>query len=81
MGEIEKLRQAREAMSAIFPLTPQMWQEWAKDEASISTAYFYIFFSSVDCLLEQGITCSLLFKDVQIIREGCFFLTFLYQIP
>ncbi|XP_065870636.1 uncharacterized protein [Euphorbia lathyris] len=37
MGEIEKLRQAREAMSAIFPLTPSMWQEWTKDEASLST--------------------------------------------
>ncbi|KAK9213841.1 hypothetical protein WN944_005826 [Citrus x changshan-huyou] len=27
MGEIEKLRQAREAMNEIFPLTPAMWQE------------------------------------------------------
>ncbi|XP_031283968.1 squamous cell carcinoma antigen recognized by T-cells 3-like [Pistacia vera] len=29
MGEIEKLRQAREAMNEIFPLTLVMWQEWA----------------------------------------------------
>lgn len=44
MGEIEKLRQAREAMNEIFPLTPVMWQEWARDEASISTGYvlFYV---------------------------------------
>ena len=39
MGEIEKLRQGREAMNEIFPLTPAMWQEWARDEASISTGY------------------------------------------
>ena len=39
MGEIEKLRQGREAMNEIFPLTPAMWQEWASDEASISTGY------------------------------------------
>lgn len=41
MGEIEKLRQAREAMNEIFPLTPKMWQEWARDEASISTGYIF----------------------------------------
>ncbi|GAY62705.1 hypothetical protein CUMW_219920 [Citrus unshiu] len=34
---IQKLRQAREAMNEIFPLTPAMWQEFARDEASIST--------------------------------------------
>ncbi|XXG39422.1 hypothetical protein AAC387_Pa01g0384 [Persea americana] len=36
MGDIEKLRKARESMSALFPLSPKMWQEWAKDEASLS---------------------------------------------
>lgn len=36
MGEIEKLRQAREAMSELFPLTPTMWQDWASDESSIN---------------------------------------------
>ncbi|KAF8016112.1 hypothetical protein BT93_H1598 [Corymbia citriodora subsp. variegata] len=34
-GDLNKLRQAREAMSALFPLTPTMWQEWARDEASL----------------------------------------------
>uniref|UniRef100_A0A2N9GK08 Suppressor of forked domain-containing protein n=1 Tax=Fagus sylvatica TaxID=28930 RepID=A0A2N9GK08_FAGSY len=37
MGELEKLRQAREAMSELFLLAPYMWQEWAKDEASLTT--------------------------------------------
>ncbi|KAF5449935.1 hypothetical protein F2P56_030331 [Juglans regia] len=37
MGAIEKLRLAREAMSELFPLTPTMWQDWARDEASIGT--------------------------------------------
>jgi hypothetical protein len=46
MGDIEKLRQAREAMSELFPLTPAMWQEWAKDEASLGTGYhpFHFYF-------------------------------------
>lgn len=34
-GDLNKLRLAREAMSALFPLTPAMWQEWARDEASL----------------------------------------------
>lgn len=42
MGDIEKLRQAREAMSNIYPLTPAMWQEWAKDEISLGTGYILL---------------------------------------
>ncbi|KDP40896.1 hypothetical protein JCGZ_24895 [Jatropha curcas] len=53
MGEIEKLRQAREAMSAIFPLTPAMWQEWANDEASLSTGGEE--FSAFEKLYELGV--------------------------
>ncbi|KAI6701774.1 hypothetical protein NL676_016098 [Syzygium grande] len=34
-GDLNKLRQARDSMSALFPLTPAMWQEWARDEASL----------------------------------------------
>ncbi|KAJ9174854.1 hypothetical protein P3X46_013455 [Hevea brasiliensis] len=53
MGEIEKLRQAREAMSAVFPLTPAMWQEWAKDEASLSSGAEVS--SVVETLYERGL--------------------------
>jgi len=35
-ANLEKLRQAREAMSAIFPLSPSLWLEWARDEASLA---------------------------------------------
>lgn len=38
-GDIEKLRQAREKMSSVFPLTPEMWREWAKDETTICSGW------------------------------------------
>ncbi|KAF3439308.1 hypothetical protein FNV43_RR17584 [Rhamnella rubrinervis] len=53
MGEIEKLRQAREAMSELFPLTPTMWQEWASDESSINVGDEA--FSSIEKLYERGV--------------------------
>ncbi|XP_050210099.1 uncharacterized protein LOC126660579 [Mercurialis annua] len=53
MGEIEKLREAREAMNLLFPLTPVMWQEWAKDEASLSTGTEG--FSAVEKIYERGV--------------------------
>ncbi|GJX82284.1 squamous cell carcinoma antigen recognized by T-cells 3 [Tanacetum coccineum] len=31
-GDLDKLRLAREAMSQVFPLTPEMWRQWANDE-------------------------------------------------
>ncbi|CAA7037351.1 unnamed protein product [Microthlaspi erraticum] len=37
-ANLEKLRQARKAMSAIFPLSPSLWLEWAKDEASLASS-------------------------------------------
>jgi hypothetical protein len=39
-GKIEKLRAAREEMNKYFPLTPKMWQEWTKDEASLRCICF-----------------------------------------
>lgn len=39
-GKIEKLRAAREEMNKYFPLTPKMWQEWTKDEASLRCSCF-----------------------------------------
>ncbi|XAR56245.1 hypothetical protein NMG60_11036649 [Bertholletia excelsa] len=52
-GDIEKLRQAREAMSELFPLSPAMWQEWAKDEASLSSGPESI--PEIEKLYERGI--------------------------
>ncbi|KAH1047865.1 hypothetical protein J1N35_038649 [Gossypium stocksii] len=51
-GEIEKLREARENMNVLFPLTPAMWVEWAKDEASLLNNSES---ESVEKLYERGI--------------------------
>lgn len=44
-GDIEKLRNAREGMSELFPLTPAMWMEWTKDEITLSSGYCIFSFS------------------------------------
>jgi hypothetical protein len=36
-GLLEKLRAAREAMNAMFPLTSSMWREWCQDEARLAS--------------------------------------------
>jgi len=38
-AELEKLRVAREAMNAVFPLTPNMWLEWCEDVSRLATRY------------------------------------------
>ena len=38
-GNIEKLRAAREEMNKYFPLSPKMWQDWAKDEITLSSGF------------------------------------------
>ncbi|XP_038876548.1 squamous cell carcinoma antigen recognized by T-cells 3 isoform X2 [Benincasa hispida] len=53
IGDIDNLRKAREAMSEIFPLTPLMWQEWAKDEASIDTGPEAL--AAIERLYERGV--------------------------
>ncbi|XP_020519015.1 squamous cell carcinoma antigen recognized by T-cells 3 [Amborella trichopoda] len=53
VGHIEKLREARESMQRYFPLTPTMWQEWAKDEASLNTGSEA--FALVEKIYEQGV--------------------------
>ncbi|CAL5004495.1 unnamed protein product [Urochloa decumbens] len=52
-GNIEKLRAAREEMNKYFPLTPKMWQEWAKDEASLSTSEEA--FTDIEKLYDRGV--------------------------
>ncbi|MED6206455.1 hypothetical protein PIB30_026784 [Stylosanthes scabra] len=54
MGNIEKLRAAREAMSELFPLSPAMWQEWIKDELSPDNG-FQDSFSSIEKLYERAV--------------------------
>ncbi|KAF6139615.1 hypothetical protein GIB67_033619 [Kingdonia uniflora] len=52
LGEIDKLRQARDSMNEHFPLSPQMWQEWAKDEASLTGNED---FGAIEKLYERGV--------------------------
>ncbi|CAM8878581.1 unnamed protein product [Rhodiola kirilowii] len=54
MGLIEKLRSARELMSSLFPLSPDLWQEWSKDEISLVTGPEA--FSRIEKLYEKGIS-------------------------
>ncbi|XP_041010995.1 squamous cell carcinoma antigen recognized by T-cells 3-like isoform X2 [Juglans microcarpa x Juglans regia] len=65
MGAIEKLRLAREAMSELFPLTPTMWQEWAKDEASIGTGPEAV--HAIEKLYQRGVL-DYLAKEKQVQR-------------
>ena len=34
-GELQSLRAARESMASLFPLTPELWLKWIKDERSL----------------------------------------------
>ncbi|KAM3191186.1 hypothetical protein ACQJBY_068863 [Aegilops geniculata] len=52
-GNIEKLRAAREEMNKYFPLTPKMWQDWAKDEISLSSGRGS--FDDIEKLYERGV--------------------------
>ncbi|GAB6028737.1 Squamous cell carcinoma antigen recognized by T-cells 3 [Chamberlinius hualienensis] len=36
IGDLEKLRNAREKMSELFPLTEALWLDWIKDETSLA---------------------------------------------
>ncbi|PON82151.1 HAT (Half-A-TPR) repeat [Trema orientale] len=54
MGDIEKLRRAREAMNELFPLTPAMWQEWARDESSLIAGTEA--FPAIEKLYERGVS-------------------------
>ncbi|KAL5704799.1 hypothetical protein ACHQM5_023173 [Ranunculus cassubicifolius] len=53
LGEIEKLRVARESMSRIYPLSPAMWQEWIRDETSLSSGEES--FDVISDLYERGV--------------------------
>ncbi|KAL3620760.1 hypothetical protein CASFOL_035672 [Castilleja foliolosa] len=70
-GDIEKLRQARETMSSLFPLIPEMWREWAKDETTISSGGDA--FSSVEKLYERGVS------DYLSVSLWCDYLNFVQE--
>ncbi|CAL4063250.1 unnamed protein product, partial [Meganyctiphanes norvegica] len=38
LGDLENLRKIRSRMSEVYPLTPELWLSWLKDEQSIATS-------------------------------------------
>ncbi|CAM8878580.1 unnamed protein product [Rhodiola kirilowii] len=71
MGLIEKLRSARELMSSLFPLSPDLWQEWSKDEISLVTGPEA--FSRIEKLYEKGIS------DYQSVSLWCDYICFIKE--
>ncbi|KAJ8529715.1 hypothetical protein K7X08_036550 [Anisodus acutangulus] len=69
-GDIEKLRQAREAMSAIFPLSSEMWQEWTKDETSLCSGDAL---PTIEKLFERGVS------DYLSVALWCDYLSFVQE--
>ncbi|XP_010448584.1 PREDICTED: squamous cell carcinoma antigen recognized by T-cells 3-like [Camelina sativa] len=69
-ANLEKLRQAREAMSAIFPLSPSLWLEWARDEASLASSENV---SDIVMLYERGLS------DYQSVSLWCDYLNFMLE--
>ncbi|KAK4438417.1 Squamous cell carcinoma antigen recognized by T-cells 3 [Sesamum alatum] len=70
-GDLEKLRQAREAMSSLFPLSPDMWREWAKDETTVSSGVEA--FLAVEKLYERGVS------DYLSVALWCDYLNFVQE--
>lgn len=52
-GDVEKLRRAREAMNALFPLSPELWREWARDETALSSGPEAL--PAIEQLFERGV--------------------------
>uniref|UniRef100_A0A1J3I6W5 Squamous cell carcinoma antigen recognized by T-cells 3 n=1 Tax=Noccaea caerulescens TaxID=107243 RepID=A0A1J3I6W5_NOCCA len=69
-ANLEKLRQAREAMSAIFPLSPSLWLEWARDEASLASSDNV---PEIVKLYERGLS------DYQSVSLWCDYVNFLLE--
>ncbi|KAL1222530.1 Pre-mRNA-processing factor 39-1 [Cardamine amara subsp. amara] len=69
-ANLEKLRQAREAMSAIFPLSPSLWLDWARDEASLASSDKV---PEIAMLYERGLS------DYQSVSLWCDYLNFLRE--
>ncbi|CAO2829854.1 unnamed protein product [Amaranthus hypochondriacus] len=71
MGEIDKLRKARESMSEIFPMTPTMWQEWTKDEITLSSGPETV--PAIEKLYERGVS------DYLFVPLWCDYLNFVQE--
>ncbi|KAL1534950.1 squamous cell carcinoma antigen recognized by T-cells 3-like [Salvia divinorum] len=70
-GDLEKLSQAREAMSSLFPLTSDMWREWAKDQTTISSSLEAL--PQIEKLYELGVS------DYMSVDLWCDYLNFVQE--
>ncbi|KAJ4783243.1 Squamous cell carcinoma antigen recognized by T-cells 3 [Rhynchospora pubera] len=55
LGEIDKLRNAREHMNRLFPLSPNLWQDWIADEVSLKLNQGAEAFSEIEQLYERAV--------------------------
>lgn len=71
-GDLDRLRDAREGMNKIFPLTEELWLEWLKDEIPLA------------CIPEQREKVAALFeravKDYQSVRVWILYCQFMMDI-
>lgn len=71
-GDLDKVRNARDGMSKIFPLTEELWSEWLKDEIPLA------------CIPEQREKVKALFeravKDYQSVRLWILYCQFMMDI-
>ncbi|KAJ7387452.1 positive regulation of histone deubiquitination [Desmophyllum pertusum] len=71
-GDLDRVRNAREGMSKIFPLTQDLWSEWLKDEIPLA------------CIPEQREKVIALFeravKDYQSVRVWILYCQFMMDI-
>ncbi|EPS71935.1 hypothetical protein M569_02822, partial [Genlisea aurea] len=70
-GDVEKLTLARESMSSVFPLSPEMWLEWAKDEVTIRPRGEVLV--AVEKLYERGVA------DYLSVSLWCDYLNFIQE--
>lgn len=71
-GDVDKLRKAREVMAEIFPLTPSLWQQWIKDELSLTTANNDTFSTVVklyECAVFDYLSVSLWCDYLQFVQD------------
>lgn len=71
-GDLDKVRQAREGMSKIFPLTQELWSEWFKDEMPLACIPEHK--EKVITLFEQAV------KDYQSVQLWTLYCQFMMDI-
>ncbi|KAL9980223.1 hypothetical protein ACROYT_G008778 [Oculina patagonica] len=71
-GDLDKVRNAREGMSKVFPLTEELWSEWLKDEMPLASIPEQR--EKVLALFERAV------KDYQSVRVWILYCQFMMDI-